>query len=387
MKSNKLTIIIPHLSHGGAEKVTYNLIKNILFLDDQKNIDIELLLLKQKDSIIEQDTKQKIASIADNIKVKYLPFTKISLCLPYLLRYLYLNRDRKYLCVSNHVNLIILICNFLLFRVCDIYITIHDNFKNEVVINPSKINKLIDYLIGVLYPKAAKIICVSEGIVEIMRTKYNISSDNLVRIYNPVLDEDCLNNSSKNKISHLHKWLDYPRNYPVFLSVGSLREQKNFELLIKSFSIVNQQIPDSRLIILGEGPLRNVLESLICKLRLVENVDLVGFSTRVSDFMRLADVYVLSSKTEALPTVLIEALSEKMKIVSVDCEVGPREILKNGYFGLLVDNNSPRSLADGMLSSLSTNLQYNDAELSSYLNAFSNVTATKKYLQVLNMKV
>jgi len=105
---------------------------------------------------------------------------------------------------------------------------------------------------------------------------------------------------------------------------------------------------DVALLILGDGPERAALEALVQKLGLGADVWLAGFQANPYRFFSRAAVFVLPSRREGLPTVLIEAMACGCPIVSTDSPHGPREILADGRFGHLVPMGEPRALADAI---------------------------------------
>jgi glycosyltransferase involved in cell wall biosynthesis len=109
---------------------------------------------------------------------------------------------------------------------------------------------------------------------------------------------------------------------------------KDFPTLIQAFTKIRRARP-IRLIILGEGTERPVLEELAKRSGFEEDISLPGFVENPYAYMARASLYILSSKYEALPTVLIEALYCGVSIVATDCPGGTREILKNGQYGQL----------------------------------------------------
>ena len=104
--------------------------------------------------------------------------------------------------------------------------------------------------------------------------------------------------------------------------------------------------------ILGEGPERESLEALISELGLEKDVARPGWVANPYPWMANAGVYVLSSRWEGLPSVLIEALYCGVPIVATDCLSGPREILDGGEHGLLVPVGDVDALARGIGSAL-----------------------------------
>jgi glycosyltransferase involved in cell wall biosynthesis len=149
-----------------------------------------------------------------------------------------------------------------------------------------------------------------------------------------------------------HPWFG-PGLPAVILSVGRLTSQKDFCTLIKAFAKVRQTNP-SRLLILGDGEDRSALETLVDQLGLREDVSLPGFVANPYPYMTRADVFVLSSRWEGLPGVLIEALYCGAPLVSTDCPSGPREILADGKYGKLVPVGNMDRLAQAIEATLNS---------------------------------
>lgn len=122
----------------------------------------------------------------------------------------------------------------------------------------------------------------------------------------------------------------------IILSVGRLEYQKGFDRLIESFSKIANDLLDWDLVILGDGPERKNLEFLIDKLGIKGRVFLPGKAGNISDWYKRADIFVLSSRFEGFPNVLVEAMSYGCPVISFDCDTGPSEIIRNGIDGILV---------------------------------------------------
>lgn len=135
---------------------------------------------------------------------------------------------------------------------------------------------------------------------------------------------------------------------PFFLAAGRLEPQKGFELLLEAFAPLAAQFPALRLIIAGEGPLRPQLEEKIQALKLEKQVMLPGFTTQLPQLMARALAFVLSSKFEGFPNVLLESLAQGCPAIAFDCPAGPREIIRHGIDGLLVQAGDARGLAAAM---------------------------------------
>jgi glycosyltransferase involved in cell wall biosynthesis len=133
----------------------------------------------------------------------------------------------------------------------------------------------------------------------------------------------------------------------VFVTAGRLIALKDHETLLRALAIHRRNQP-SRLLILGEGPLRGSLEELTRALGLADAVQFLGFQDNPLPWFRHADAFVLSSRSEGFGNVLVEALGCGTPVISTACEHGPVEILDNGRYGLLVPTQAPDALAEAM---------------------------------------
>ncbi len=122
----------------------------------------------------------------------------------------------------------------------------------------------------------------------------------------------------------------------LLLTVGRLSEEKRFDLLLKVFTSLSPANPDWDLAILGEGPLRQALESQVRASGLQGRALLPGRVGNVGDWYRRADLYAMSSRFEGFPNTLGEAMAHGCAAVSFDCDTGPRDIIRHEVDGLLV---------------------------------------------------
>ncbi len=257
------------------------------------------------------------------------------------------------------------------------------------VSTPSKNMKLtglkkfvFNRLVNWTYCSADQVVCVSNGVLEDFKQYYHYSENNLSTIYNPVIDSRYL---QKLKAPVQHHF--FSQDHQVVLAVGRLTEAKNFGLLIRSFKALYDQHADTRLIILGEGELRAEFEALITELGLNDVVDLPGFDPNPYAYFKYASLFVLSSNWEGLPGVLIQALASKVKVVSTDCPSGPREILAEGQFGLLVPCDDQKALSDAMHQAIYHNYVTFDADaFKAHCLQFHKDTVVRQYQDLLESK-
>lgn len=134
----------------------------------------------------------------------------------------------------------------------------------------------------------------------------------------------------------------------ILLAVGRLTHEKGFDRLLAAFSIVHINHPDWRLIILGEGPLRGKLEQYCQELGLLNAVAMPGAVGNIGAWYNASDAYVMTSHFEGFGNTLAEALTYGLPSVAVDCETGPREILRHEMDGLLVPQDDLDALANAL---------------------------------------
>lgn len=135
----------------------------------------------------------------------------------------------------------------------------------------------------------------------------------------------------------------------LILACGRLHKSKQFDLLIKSFIQIQKEFVDWDLAILGEGEEKERLEKLVHDMNCKSRVFLPGAIGNMSDWYERADVFVLSSIVEGFPNVLLEAMSYGLPCISFDCHTGPREIIQDGFNGILID---PDKKISGLMKAL-----------------------------------
>lgn len=199
------------------------------------------------------------------------------------------------------------------------------------------------------YPYNDRIISVSRGAGEDFAALANIAADRIDVIYNPLPLRSELETPAA---SSGHRWLTTEETVPVIVGAGRLqREQKNFALLLRAFSLLLKQ-RKARLIIIGEGKDRARLERLATELGVQQDVDMPGWQKNAYAFFRESSVYAHCSVHEGFGLAISEALALGARVVATDCPHGPREILDDGRLGLLVPPGDESAMAAALASAL-----------------------------------
>lgn len=197
------------------------------------------------------------------------------------------------------------------------------------------------------FPRADALCAVSRGVARDLAAVTGLPAERVKVIYNPVVDGGF---DERARQPSGHPWLD-AKDRAVLLGVGNLIPHKDFATLLRAFARVRRELP-ARLVVLGEGGERAALERLARDLGIADDVDLPGFVPNPLAFMARADAFVLSSRVEGLPTVIIEALACGTPVVATDCPHGPAELLEGGALGPLVPIGDDAGLARAILATL-----------------------------------
>lgn len=188
---------------------------------------------------------------------------------------------------------------------------------------------------------------VSDGTADAISRMTGYPRSRIYTVYNPVIDA-----VYKTKLAQeaRHPWLKN-KVLPVVVAAGAFCSLKNHPLLFQAFADVIKRVP-ARLIVFGEGGMRKDYEQIIQGLGISEFVSLPGFTDNLPAELKEADCFVVSSKIESFSIVLVEALAAGVPVVATNCPYGPPEILRNGEYGILVENGNAVALADGIVKVL-----------------------------------
>jgi glycosyltransferase involved in cell wall biosynthesis len=195
-------------------------------------------------------------------------------------------------------------------------------------------------------------VAVSRGIADELVRVGGLATDKVSTIFNAVIGDDFTDRAnapiepSSAELTRAQAWFQN-RQCPVFVTAGRLVEMKDHRTLLRGFAHYRKTAA-GRLVIMGTGPLQSELEELARELGIAEDVCFAGFVKNPLPFMRQADAFVLSSRSEGFGNVLVEALGCGTPVVSTSCPHGPRDILEDGRFGLLVPPQDHEALGKAL---------------------------------------
>lgn len=311
----KVVVFIYSLGRGGAEKVALEIVKG---LQKMPRCHVELVLVHD---IIGY-------TVPEGVEITVLQKTEPANLLMKVLSSVILAKKFARLCRTKKIDSVLAILGRPnLISVLSKYfgnharIVLSEHTSQNLWRNDEKVLAWFKKrFLGWVYNKSDRVVCVSKRISYDLEHGFNVRSSQKEVIYNP-FDLDLIMTMAEKPLDE-----DIQKGKKtIFVTAGTLYPVKNHTLLIEAFSRIDSSCAE--LWILGEGEMRPELERLTENHGLENKIKFFGFQENPYQFMKHADVFVLSSNNEGLPNVIIEALACGCCVVSTDCVSGPREIL------------------------------------------------------------
>ena len=319
---NKILFLVSGLVAGGAERVASTLANAWVSRGDQ--VILMPTFSGRGESFYKIFPEVKVVYLADLVSSKARTLLNKFVRLRALRQFIASERPDVIISFLPHVNVATVIASFGLgipVVVCER----NDSFVEPISYGGGLARRLT-------YPWADVLMVQTQ----VLAAKYKSSGESLRRIRvipNPIPEQ--IQNIQRGFGDETKKCL---------ISVGRLEDQKQFGLLIKVFAIIAKTHDNWFLRIIGEGPLRKVLQQQINDLGLKERIELAGRRENIGEELAKADIFVLTSKYEGFPNALLESMAVGLPCVTFDCPSGPREISMDGQVALLVPPNDEVSL-------------------------------------------
>ncbi len=334
-----VAIFLPSLAGGGAERVMVTVANGMA----ARGYRVDLVLASAKGPYL--------GDVSPAVRIIDLNAQRVIKTLWPLMRYLRRKRPCAMLVAMDHANVVALLAKRLSMAYTRVVISERSTISVDAALARGLTARAVYALVPKVYPWADGIVAVSQDAARDLEHFAGLPAGSVQAIYNP-FDLHRIQKLAAEPV--LHPWLQSGQNRPVILSIGRLTEQKDFPTLLRAFAAIRERT-DARLMILGEGELRAELAALAQSLNLgPEDFEMPGFVTNPFAYLCRAALFVLSSRWEGLPGVLIEALACGTPVVSTDCPSGPREILEGGRWGRLVPVGDVAALAQAMAEVLAT---------------------------------
>ncbi len=291
-----------------------------------------------------------LRDVVPDVRVVDLRAERVIKALLPLIAYLRRERPVAMLSAMGHANVVGIAAKILSGVPVRIVISERSTISIERQRSSGIFARVVYLLIPWLYRKADGVCTVSLQASRNLANFAGLNCEKITTIYNP-FDLTAIGEAISQEIEHSWFSMDAP---PVILAVGRLTEQKGFSELISAFAKLRRS-RRIRLLILGEGSLREALISLAMESGLtVDDFQMPGFVGNPFAYMARCSLFVLSSRWEGLPGVLIQALACGAPVISTDCPSGPSEILEEGRWGRLVPVGDVDALAKAMAEVLDT---------------------------------
>ncbi|MYL47159.1 glycosyltransferase [Virgibacillus halodenitrificans] len=335
---NKVLFIIPSLAGGGAERVFVNIVNTI----DKSIFDVTLVCLS---------TERNVYEVSSDVRVINLKSKRVRNATLKILRLIRKERPSLVVSTLGHLNSMLLMLKLFFPKNTKLII----RQTNIMSFNRGK-NTLIRKKAGnKLYKNADMIVCQSKFMKDDFINITGVKSSNVIKIYNPV-DLDSMLIKSNEDIKY-----EFNEGQINIFFAGRLEEVKRIPLIIDAFQNFREKNHYSKLYILGEGPKKSELMNYTVKKKLSHSVEFLGFQQNPYKWLKHADLFIMASKHEGMPNVLIEAIALGIPVLVLKHPGGTIDILRTLNIedrfvnNLVIDKNSFDAYDKRVLSILKAN--------------------------------
>lgn len=281
------------------------------------------------------------SEVPDDVVMHVLEAKRARNAMPRLIRVIWKVRPAVLVATQGYINFLLLLAKPFL-PPCKVVIreVIGERYMEH--------NRYRDLLYGWylrLVRRADRIVTQTEAVARRLTAEIAPRPGQIECLHNPV-DAERLATAARASAS------PFPGRGPHVLAMGRLTQQKGFDLLLQAIAAVRAAGVPARLTIVGVGELEAALREQATGLGLADAVDLVGFQEQPERYFAHADVFVLSSRYEGMPNVVLESLACGLPVIAFDCPHGVSELVRDGVNGRLLPPEDVPALTAALLDVL-----------------------------------
>lgn len=330
--SYRLTIVVPSLSLGGAEGVAAMMANH--WAKQEQAVTLITLDSAETDTFALEEGVQRIAlDLMQDSGNLFQAISNNRLRINYLQAAIARSQPDVVISLTDRMNVLTLLATGKMR--CPVFISERSDPRHH------PIGRLWSFLRKRTYPRARTLVVQTQGVADFCRQWLKSTHIEVIPNAVPVPRSPEVPAVSAETLA-----VRTPSN--VILGLGRLSHEKGFDRLLGAFASVAAEFPDWRLRILGEGPLRELLQEQINKRGLQEQVELPGWTAEPELQLDQGAIFVLPSRYEGFPNALLQAMSRGLACISYDCESGPAEMIRSETNGLLVPADSVSELAQAL---------------------------------------
>lgn len=363
-RTGGIAIVLHDLRGGGAERACLRLAGGMAAAGRA----VDLVLVKAEGAYLKD--------VPSGVNLTVLDRPRVWRAIPALAAHIRQTRPEAVLSALTHMNIATLAAAALARTGARVVVSERNQISEKAREAKGAWKRTLYRAAPLAYRAANRVVAVSGGVADDLARFAGLSEARIRVIHNPVFsgEVDILAAQAPD-----HPWFTQ-EGPPIVLAAGRLHRQKGFDTLIRAFAMARAEI-DCRLVILGEGGERELLERQAEHTGLAYDIDLPGFVANPFALMARAGAFVLSSRWEGFPNALIEAMACGAPVIATDCPSGPREIMEGGIAPLVPVDDAP-ALAWALIATLRR--RPDTAVTQARAREFSIPAAVDRYLQVLD---
>lgn len=328
-KCPRVCLLIPHLGGGGAEHIIETLARHL----NSEKYDIHLLLTGSCDP--------QTHCFPARITVHQLGARRVRHCALRLLRLIRQLRPSAILSGIAHLNLLLLLLRPLLPRVTRIIVRQNGALPESFAAH--RYPRLMRRVYAHAYRQADSVVCQSQCMANEISRLLSVAPEKLLVLRNP---------TDVRRLRQFAQSIGPDTRRLQLLAVGRLAPEKGFDILLDAFAGVQQTFPSTHLTIAGEGPLKDALIQRAQSLGILDSVHFPGYLHKPHPQFAQASLFVLSSRTEGIPNVLLEAAAAGLPIAATPASPDLVDLLQAKEGAWLASEVSSQALRNAIETAL-----------------------------------